>query len=164
MIEVWVEIPKSMQHRQLFYQISRNYMKIKNIIVIGLILSNFGCVPLTENQDKTSPATKLDEYKDVNFSNLYEKDRSFQALETGIIIIIDGILTSSKDDTHLSEKKSKLLEEYVRQNRLFCQTGFDQKWMSQLKENLDLVEKTENNLIASTVNKKMQRLFSERQC
>lgn len=65
---------------------------------------------------------------------------------------------------HLGKKQSKLLEEYVRQNQLFCQKGFDQEWMNQLKQNLDRLEKTENNRIASAVNKKMQTLFAERQC
>lgn len=137
-------------------------MKIKNIIVIVLVLFNFGC--MAENHDKTATSTELVEYKDVNFSNLYEKDRSFQALESGISAILDGILSSSKNDMHLSKKQSKLLEEYVRQNKLFCQKGFDQKWLNQLKENLDLLEKNEKNRIVPAVNTKMQALFSESQC
>lgn len=139
-------------------------MKIKNIFVITFVIFHFGCIPLTDNHNKTPSTTALEEYQDDNFPNLYEKDRSFQALETGVSAILDGILISSSDDAHLSKKKSKLLEEYVHQNRLFCQKGFDQKWMNQLKKNLALLEKTENNRIATAVNKKMQTLFYERQC
>ncbi|HAT8178690.1 TPA: hypothetical protein JA361_04270 [Legionella pneumophila] len=139
-------------------------MKKKNLIVIVLAMLHFGCIPLAENYNKISSPSVVEGYHEINFSNLYEKNRSFQALETGIHAILDGILISSNQDTQLSKKQSKLLEEYVRQNRLFCQKGFDQEWMNQLKRNLDSLEKTENNRIASAVNKKMQTLFSERQC
>lgn len=138
-------------------------MKVKNIIAVLFIVFSLGCVPLAKHHAKTSSATELAEYKDVNFSNLYEKDRAFPALETSTHVILDGVLSSSSK-THLSKKQSKLLGEYVRQNKLFCQKGFDQKWMNQLKSNLALLEKTENNRIASAVNKKMQSLFSARQC
>ncbi|MCL9684898.1 hypothetical protein [Legionella maioricensis] len=139
-------------------------MKIKNIMVIVLIIFNWGCAPGGENHNKASSVTGFEEYKNVDFSNLWEKDRSFQALERGISAILDGILSSSTNERHLSKKQAKLLEEYVRQNRLFCQKGFDHLWMRQLKRNLDLLEKTENNRIAFTVSKKMQELFSGRRC
>ncbi|HAT6347457.1 TPA: hypothetical protein JBK46_12720 [Legionella pneumophila] len=144
--------------------ICRWCMMRRHFIIIVLGIFQFGCIPLAEHHNKISPATMHEEYHDINFSNLYEKNRSFPALETGIYAILDGILISSSQDTHLGKKQSKLLEEYVRQNRLFCQKGFDQEWMNQLKQNLDRLEKTENNRIASAVNKKMQALFAERQC
>lgn len=134
------------------------------IIIIVLVIFQFGCISLAENHNKISPTTTHEEYHEVNFSNLYEKNRSFPSLETGIHTILDGILISSSQDTHLGKKQAKLLEEYVRQNRLFCQKGFDQEWMNQLKRNLKRLEKTENNRIASAVNKKMQTLFAEQQC
>ncbi|ADG25932.1 hypothetical protein OQJ16_13365 [Legionella pneumophila] len=139
-------------------------MMRRHFIIIVLGIFQFGCIPLAEHHNKISPATAHEEYHEVNFSNLYEKNRSFPALETGIYAILDGILISSSQNTHLGKKQSKLLEEYVRQNQLFCQKGFDQDWMNQLKQNLDRLEKTENNRIASAVNKKMQTLFAEQQC
>lgn len=112
-----------------------------------------------EAGDKTSTNSNA-----ANSISLYKKDRSFQALDASVSAILDGILTSSKNDTHLSKMQSKLLEEYVGQNKLFCQKGFDEQWMSQLKNNLDLLEKNEKNRIAPVVKKKMQSLFSNKQC
>ncbi len=140
-------------------------MKIRNIIIFGIILLiSAGCVPWGKHHVITSSNTKLEKYKKVNFSNLYEKNSSYKDLDTGISAILDGILTSSKNKTSLSKKESKLLEQYVKQNKLFCYKGFDQRWMNQLQWSLDLLEKNENNRIASAVNKKMQVLFSVFRC
>ncbi len=130
-------------------------MNIKNSLLIVLFIFNFGCV---------ASVNQVDQYKNVDFSNLYEKDRSFVALDIGITAVIDGILNTSKNATHLTKKQSKLLSEYVGQNKLFCQKGFDKKWMSRLTENLKLFEKTEKSSIAPLVDKKMQVLFSNKQC
>jgi hypothetical protein len=139
-------------------------MHIKQIIVIIFFLFNFGLISSLEAGDKTSTSSNVSECGDANPISLCEKYLSFQALDASVSAILDGILTSSKNDTHLSKKQSKLLEEYVGQNKLFCQKGFDEQWMSQLKNNLDLLEKTEQNRIAPVVKKKMQSLFSNKQC
>lgn len=75
----------------------------RHFIIIVLGIFQFGCIPLAEHHNKISPATKHEEYHEVSFSNLYEKNRSFPALETGIYAILDGILISSSQDTHLGK-------------------------------------------------------------
>lgn len=133
-------------------------MKIKKIIGIPFIACVVGCSSLSTSHEKAKPV-----YKEVNFASMSERERPFPALETDTNVVLEQVLASAKN-TQLSEKEELLLSNYVEKTKLFCQKGFNQKWMNQLQSNLAFVEKTENNQIAPAINKKMQELFAAKQC
>ncbi|RPH75605.1 hypothetical protein EHM76_01270 [bacterium] len=109
----------------------------------------------------TPPKLETKQIKKIELPNLYQKDRTEQALNADITSILDGILASSKDNVQLTEKESVLLEEYVHQNKLFEQEGFDRKWLDQIRANLKELEKREKNRIAPVLAQKLEDLYSE---
>lgn len=120
-----------------------------------MILFLIGCAhPKPESREDR-------EFKGTNFSKLYQKDRSYEALNNDLTAICDRILNFSSKNWSLNENENKVLEEYVRQNKLFEQKGFDKAWLDHTKVMFDRILNEEQNMIAPAIYQKLEDLYAE---
>lgn len=121
----------------------------KFLLLISIILFNISCTSIKGH---------------VNLTSSSDENNTFQNIESDWHAILDGILSSSSNNTQLSLKENKLLEQFVSKTQIFCHKKFNNKWLKQLNNNLLYLEKNEKNKIAIPLQNKIRHLFSQREC
>ncbi len=112
----------------------------------------------SSNEPKTPKQT---DYQGMDLNHQYQKDRSFKGLNDSFTAICDGILATSAKNQKLTPKEDRLISNFVHQNELFKQNGFDQAWLAKTRVNFNLLAKNENNRIAPSLMIKIEALFKE---
>lgn len=76
-------------------------------------------------------------------------------------MISDRILTWSGKNWSLNPQENRMIEEYVRQNKLFSEPGFDKAWLEKTRIMFDRILNEEQNMIAPAIYQKFEDLYNE---
>lgn len=128
---------------------------MKHVFILSIMLLTIAC-------SHPKPLSREDrEFKGTNFYKMYQKERTYEALNNDLTALCDRILNFSSKNWVLNANENKALEEFVRQNKLFEQQGFDQAWLDHSKVMFDRILTEEQNMIAPAIYQKLEDLYFE---